>query len=130
MSNYTITSLDEVENYFAAKGWPGEMKFLTGPLKNEQVAITYRNMPQHSGGKGGYGHRHKIQEEIVYLIKGELEVKLDDTIEILKAGQAIRIAPETVRSLWNDKPEPAELLIISTKIDHDDSEIIKDFWLA
>lgn len=130
MNAYTIATLSDTENAFEKHGWPGEMKHLTGPLGTEQVAITYRNMPQNSGGKGGYGHYHKTQEEVVYLFNGELEVKVDDEVVVLKAGQSIRIAPEAVRSLWNAKPEHAELLIVSTKIDSldDDTVIVKDFW--
>lgn len=130
MSNYTVVNVEEVENSFAAKGWPGAMRFLTKELGSQQVAITHRIMPQHAGGKGGYGHKHKTQEEIVYVIRGELEIKLDNMIEIVKAGQAIRISPEVVRSIWNEQPEEAEILIISTKIDDvmDDTEIVKDFW--
>lgn len=130
MSNYTVCRIADVENAFAKKGWPGEMKHLTGPLGNEQVAVTYRKMPQHTGGKGGYGHHHKVQEEVVVILKGELQVKLDDKIINLKEGSAIRIAPEIVRSLWNDKPEEVELLIISTKIDDPDNdfELVPDFW--
>lgn len=130
MADYRIVGLEESRNIFEERGWPGEMRFLTEDLEAKQVALTYRKMPQHSGGKGGYGHRHKVQEEIIYLISGELEVKLDDKIEILKAGQAIRISPHVIRSLWNEKPDPAELLIFSTKLEYDDSEIIKDFWPA
>ncbi len=116
MSNYTIVTVAEVENSFAGKGWPGAMRFLTKDLGNEQVAITHRLMPQYAGGKGGYGHKHKTQEEIVYVIRGELEVKLDDKVEVVKAGQVIRIAPEVVRSLWNEQPDEAEILIISIKL--------------
>ncbi len=132
MSNYTVVTVAEVENTFAAKGWPGAMRFLTKGLGNEQVAITHRIMPQHAGGKGGYGHKHKTQEEIIYVLKGELEVKLDETVEIVKAGQVIRISPEVVRSVWNEQPEDAEILIISAKTDDlgEETEIIKDFWPA
>ncbi len=117
---------------FESRGWPGEMRFMSGPLQTEQVAISYRKMPIGSGGKGGYGHRHKTQEELVYVFAGELEVKLDDTVETVKAGQAIRIAPPVVRSFWNAKPEPVELLIISTKSAdlREETEMVADFWPA
>lgn len=130
MSNYTIVSIEDIENAFASKGWPGSMRFLTKPLSSQQVALTHRIMPQYSGGKGGYGHSHKTQEEIVYVIRGELEVKLNDKVKVVKASQAIRIAPEVVRSLWNEQREETEILIISTKIDSlsNDVEIVKDFW--
>jgi mannose-6-phosphate isomerase-like protein (cupin superfamily) len=63
-------------------------------------------------------------------MKGEVEVKLDDKIEIIKAGQAIRISPAVVRSIWNDKPEEVELLIVSKRVEDlkDDVEYVQDFW--
>ena len=130
MNGYTIIKLDDVENAFEKHDWPGEMRFLTGALDSEQVAITYRKMPKNSGGKGSYGHFHHTQEEIVFLIKGELEVKVGDEVKMLYANEAIRIAPETVRSLWNAKDEPAELLILSTKLaeGRGDDEKVPDFW--
>lgn len=130
MDGYTIISLDDAENVFEKHGYPGEMRFLTKALGNEQTAITYRKMPKNSGGKGSYGHYHHTQEEVIYLISGELEVKLNDEVKILKAKQVIRIAPETVRSLWNAQDEPAELLIMSTKLVEgvEDTDKVPDFW--
>ena len=63
MSGYTIRRLEEVPDAFGGD-YPGTMRFLTGPLDAEQVAVTHRDMPPGSGGKGGYGHRHNTQEEI------------------------------------------------------------------
>ena len=131
MNDYTVASIKDVTNAFAEHGWPGDMKFLTTPLGNEQVAITYRKMPKRSGGKGGYGHFHHTQEEVVYVIKGEIEVKIGDDIRTLNAGDAIRIAPSAVRSLDNEREEEAEILIISTKLASgatDDTEQVPNFW--
>jgi hypothetical protein len=35
-----------------------------------------------------------------------------------------------VRSIWNDRPEDAQLLIVSTRIDDVDQDVdlIEDFW--
>jgi uncharacterized cupin superfamily protein len=130
MSDYTIVTIADTKNWFKEQGWPGEMRFLKNELGTEQVSISYRKMPWHSGGKGGYGHKHKTQEEVIYVMKGEVEVKLDDKIEIIKAGQAIRISPAVVRSIWNDKPEEVELLIVSKRVEDlkEDVEYVQDFW--
>ena len=77
MSAYTIRSLDDVDDIFGGK-YPGEMRFLTDSLGAEQVAFTHRRMPAKSGGKGGYGHRHRTQEEIYFVVSGTLQFKLDD----------------------------------------------------
>ena len=50
MPGYTVTRLDEVDDVLG--DYPGEMRMLAGGLGSEQVALTYRRMPQHTGGKG------------------------------------------------------------------------------
>jgi mannose-6-phosphate isomerase-like protein (cupin superfamily) len=129
MSGYTIKHFTECDDAFGGQ-YPGEMRFLTGDLGSEQVAFTHRRMPQHSGGKGSYGHRHKQLEEIYFVLEGKLQVKLDDEVIEAGPGTAIRVAPETVRSLWNDEPEDAVVIIVSHKIDDPraDGELVEDFW--
>lgn len=131
MPGYTIRRLDEVSDAFGGK-YPGTMRFLTGPLETEQVAVTHRDMPPGSGGKGGYGHRHKTQEEIYFVVSGRLQFKLDDEIIDVDGGSAVRVAPEVVRSVWNEGPDDAELLIFSVRMDNarDDAELVEDFWPA
>jgi mannose-6-phosphate isomerase-like protein (cupin superfamily) len=130
-NHYSLARLDDVDDVFGGK-YPGEMKMLAGPLGTEQVAFTYRTMPQHSGGKGGYGHRHKTQEEVYFVVAGELQFKLDDEVVDVPAGTAVRIAPGTVRSVWNERPEEAALIIVSTRSENprDDVELVEDFWPA
>jgi mannose-6-phosphate isomerase-like protein (cupin superfamily) len=129
MGGYTVKRLDEVPDLFEGR-YPGMMRMLTGPLGNEQVAITHREMPPKSGGKGGYGHRHKTQEEIYFVVSGVLQFKLDDEILEFAGGTAVRVAPEVVRSVWNDGPGDAEMIIVSTRVEdvREDAEMIEDFW--
>jgi mannose-6-phosphate isomerase-like protein (cupin superfamily) len=129
MADYTIKRLDEVEDVLG--DYPGEMRMMTTALENEQVAFTYRRMPQHTGGKGSYGHRHKQQEEVYFVVSGKLQFKLDDEVVELERGTAIRVAPATWRSVWNDEPEDAELVIVSKVVpggSRDDAEYIENFW--
>ena len=131
MSAYTIKRLEEVPDTFGGK-YPGIMRMLSEPLGTEQVAITHRHMTPKSGGKGGYGHRHKTQEEVYFVVSGTLEFKLDDEVLELQGGTVVRVGPEVVRSVWNEGPEDAELIIVSTRIGdpRDDAEMIDDFWPA
>jgi quercetin dioxygenase-like cupin family protein len=89
-------------------------------------------MPQHTGSKGSYGHRHKQQEELVFVISGKLQFKLDDDIHELAQGHAVRIPPHVVRGIWNEEPEDAEIVIVSTRIADPvgDTEKVDDFWPA
>ena len=129
MSDYTVKRLHEVADVLG--DYPGEMRMMTEDLGAEQVAFTYRRMPQHTGGKGSYGHRHKSQEEIYFVASGKLQFKLGDEMLELEGGCAIRIAPETWRSVWNDEPEDAELIIVSLRVEGgsgEDAEYLENFW--
>ena len=126
MSDYTITKLEEAPDVLC--DYPGEMRMFTEPIGAEQVAFTYRVMPPKTGGKGSYGHSHRTQEEIYFVASGTLQFKLGD--EVLEVGPrtAVRVAPATVRSVWNDGPEDVELVICSPKSDGPDHETHEDFW--
>jgi mannose-6-phosphate isomerase-like protein (cupin superfamily) len=119
----------EVPDIFDGQ-YPGAMRFLTDHLEAQQVALTHRVMPPKSGGKGSYGPRHKTQEQIYFVISGTLQFKLDDQIIDVPAGTAVRVAPAVTRSIWNDGPSDAELVICSTRLKdpHADGELIEDFW--
>ena len=123
MSDYTIKRLEEVVDVLG--DYPGEMRMMTTELDCEQVAFTYRRMPQHTGGKGSYGHRHKSQEEVYFVASGKLQFKLGDEVLELERGAAVRVAPETWRSVWNDEPEDAELIIVSKVVPGGSGEYIK-----
>lgn len=129
MSNYTIRATTDVPDIFDGHH-PGAMRFMTDALEARQLALTHRLMPPRSGGKGSYGHRHKIQEEIYYVVSGTLQFKLDDNVIDVPAGSAVRVAPTVTRSIWNDGPGDAELVICSIRLEdpQSDGELVQDFW--
>jgi mannose-6-phosphate isomerase-like protein (cupin superfamily) len=131
MSEYTIRAVADVPDLFGGR-YPGAMRFMTEPLEARQVALTHRLMPPRSGGKGGYGHRHKRQEEIYYVVSGTLQFKLEDEVIHVPAGSAVRVAPAVTRSIWNDGPGDAELVICSIRLDDPraDGELVNGFWPA
>ena len=128
MGNYTMVTRDQVDDVLG--DYPGEMLMYTYPLGAEQAALTWRRMPAKTGGKGSYGHSHRSQEELYLVLSGKLEFKLDDEVIEAGPGTAIRCAPECVRSVWNEGPEDAELVIAAMKIDDPagDAEQHSDFW--
>ena len=128
MADYTIIKREDADDVLG--DYPGEMRMLTGPLGAEQVALTWRRMPQHTGGKGGYGHRHKSQEELYFVLSGVLQFKLGDDVVDVPAGCAVRVPASTWRSVWNDRPEDAELVICSVKAEGEEAEAetLEGFW--
>src|SRR2546423_8555724 len=105
MADYTIIKREDADDVLG--DYPGEMRMLTGPLGAEQVALTWRRMPQHTGGEGGYGHRHRNQEELYLLLEGELQFKLGDHVIDVPPGCARCVPPPTWRSEWTAKPQSA-----------------------
>jgi quercetin dioxygenase-like cupin family protein len=130
MAGYTVKTLDEVPDVLG--DYPGEMHMLTSHLDAEQVALTYRRLPKHTGGKGSYGHSHKEAEEIYFVVSGTLLFKLGDELVEAHKGTAIRVAPDVVRSVWNDEDADAELVIVSKRLGDPfgDTELVQGFWPA
>jgi mannose-6-phosphate isomerase-like protein (cupin superfamily) len=129
MADYAIKQLEQIPDVLG--DYPGEMRMTAASeLGTEQVSFTWRRMPAQTGGKGSYGHRHKTQEEIYFVVSGTLEFKLEDEVHELSAGTVVRIAPAVVRSVWNEGPEDAVLIMCSTKSDdpEGDHETVADFW--
>jgi mannose-6-phosphate isomerase-like protein (cupin superfamily) len=128
MAGYTIKRLEDVPDVLG--DYPGEMRMFGSDLESEQVSFTFRRMPQHTGGKGSYGHFHRTQEEIYYVARGTLLFKLDDEVIAAGPGTAIRVAPEVVRSVWNDEPEEAHLVIVSARLAEPQQDLgfVEDFW--
>src|SRR5690348_5340854 len=127
MSAYKVVKLEDIADILG--DYPGDMKPMKNPLGTTQVALTYRRLPQHTGSKGSYGHRHATQEEVIYVISGNVQVKAGPDVLELGPRSAVRIAPGTTQGIWNDRPEDAEVLLISNRMEPED-QVTKDhgFW--
>lgn len=129
MADYTIAKLEEIPDVLG--DYPGEMRMsAASDLGNEQVSFTWRRMPAETGGKGSYGHRHKTQEELYFVASGTLQFKLEDDVLDIPAGTLVRVAPQVARSVWNEGPDDAVLIMCSMKVGDpvSDVEQVEDFW--
>ena len=107
MADYTIKRLEEVQR--RPRGLPGrdadDLRAISTPSRSPSPTGECLNTRE---ARESYGHRHKEQEEVYFVASGKLQFKLDDDIVDLERGSAVRVAPETWRSVWNDEPEDAE----------------------
>ena len=129
MADWTMRKLEEIPDVLG--DYPGEMRMsAVSDLGTEQVGFTWRRMPAQTGGKGSYGHRHKTQEEVYFVASGTLQFKLEDEVIDVVAGSVVRVAPEVARSVWNQGPGDAVVVIVSKKSDDPraDTESVEDFW--
>jgi quercetin dioxygenase-like cupin family protein len=64
------------------------------------------------------------------VFSGTLQFKLGGDVVEAGPGTAIRVAPEVIRSVWNDEPEDAHLVIVSKRLEdaRADTELTPDFW--
>src|ERR671929_1901801 len=115
MPDYVIKHLEEAPDVLG--DYPGEMRMMTYEVDAEKVAFTWRRMPPKSGGKGSYGHRHKDAEEIYFVAEGTLQFKLEDEVIDVDAGNVVKVGPQVWRSVWNEGPDDAVLIMCSTRSD-------------
>ncbi len=128
MSGLPDRELEDVDDWLG--DYPGEMRGITYAIGAEQVALTHRRMPQHTGSKGSYGHRHQTQEELYFVLAGSCSSSSATRSSSSARHEAMRVPPETWRGVWNDEPEDAELVIVSMRIDDPtgDTETVDGFW--
>jgi mannose-6-phosphate isomerase-like protein (cupin superfamily) len=130
MSDYAIVDREQATDYMADYPGYGEMRSYTDALGSEQVAITWRRMPPGTGGRGSYGHRHRTQEEIYFVISGTVTFKVGGDVFEAGPGTAVRVAPQALRSVHNDTDSEADLAICSVRLTDgaDEVETVDDFW--
>jgi len=65
--------------------------------------------------KPGFGHnfhKHPEQEEVIYVIEGQVEQWLDQDKRTLKPGDSVFIGADVVHASFNTGSQPAKLLAI------------------
>jgi mannose-6-phosphate isomerase-like protein (cupin superfamily) len=131
MTSYSVAKREQAADWMAEYPDFGEMRSFTDALDAEEVAFTWRRMPPGTGGKGSYGHRHKAQEELYFVIRGNVQFKVGD--DVFEAGPltAVRVHTAAYRSIHNDGPDEAEVIICAAKAAGDGGDSEKtgtDFW--
>jgi mannose-6-phosphate isomerase-like protein (cupin superfamily) len=124
---YTIVNLKEVDDAAPSHGLSPnlETRFARKPLELEQSGVTYFRMAP--GFREPFGHRHGAQEEVYVVLSGSARVKLDDEIVALRAWDAIRIAPGTMRCR-EAGANGAEMLLIGAPQAQGDGELVQGWW--
>jgi quercetin dioxygenase-like cupin family protein len=65
-----------------------------------------------SPGRGHNFHKHPDQEEVIYVLEGEVEQWLEAERRVLHPGDAVFIKPDVVHASFNIAAAPARLLAI------------------
>ena len=128
MNGYSVAARTDATDWMADYPGFGEMRHYPEALDCEQVAFSWRRMPAGTGGRGSYGHRHPGQEEVYFVVSGTLTFKVGDDVFEAEPQTAVRMSGEAFYSVHNDTDSDAELVIMSTRLDHPQTEREDDFW--
>jgi uncharacterized cupin superfamily protein len=96
---YTIANLkDDVEDQAPKFGHSPDLeaRFAGGALECEQLGLSYQRLAPNV--RMPFGHRHKEQEEVYVVVEGSGKVKLGDDVAEVRQWDAVRVAPDTVRT--------------------------------
>jgi mannose-6-phosphate isomerase-like protein (cupin superfamily) len=89
--------------------------FIGEALKCTGTEISFHMMPPATGLE--FLHTHKTNEELYFVIKGNGEYQVDETIFPITEGSAIRVATAGKRSWRNTDSEPMVMMVIQSKSD-------------
>lgn len=99
MADYTIVNLHELENMAPKFNHDKDMeaRFATKPLKLEKSGLGLQKVLP--GRTIPFKHKHAKQEEVVVVVAGSGNIHMDKEVVELKQWDAVRVAPEVVRTL-------------------------------
>jgi quercetin dioxygenase-like cupin family protein len=104
----------------------GEARFANRSLQTVSTGISHQRL--HPGMRQAFGHRHNHAEEVYVVLAGSGRVKIDDEVKELRALDAIRIAPESLRA-FEAGPDGMDVVVVGPRRPGD-AEIARDFWPA
>jgi mannose-6-phosphate isomerase-like protein (cupin superfamily) len=125
--SYTIKNLNDVEDKAPGFGFEEkqEARFANDDLRAEATGLSLMRVKP--GQRQGFAHRHDDAEEIYVVISGSGRVKLDDSVEEIRALDAIRVAPKVARQFEADD-QGLELLALGPRHDGDGELIMEGIF--
>ena len=125
MPNWTRKNLNAVRDV-SPPDVAIEWRFARAALGSPELGVS--RFTYEPGARMPWGHRHREQEELYVVVAGSGRAKLDDEVIELEAWDALRVAPEVIRS-FEAGPGGLDVICIGgRKPDGPDSERFPDFW--
>ena len=105
----------------------GTLFRLSGPQKTgaEKLVVIEVNLQP---GKGHNFHKHPQQEEVIYVVEGEVEQWVGQECRTLRTGESVFIPADMVHASFNVGSRDAKLLaILSPCIGEEGYELVEVF---
>ena len=110
MTNYKTTELGKIEDLVKLEN--GKI-FLHDELELSSCEISVNSVPK--GFKVPFNHRHKQNEEIYLILKGEGVITVDGTAVKVKEGSAVKILPDASRTIENTSDGEFQFICVQAK---------------
>jgi uncharacterized cupin superfamily protein len=128
MASYTHTNIEQVEDAARKFGLSPalEARFGRRALESEVVGVSRERLAP--GFRTPFGHTHREQEEVYFVLRGSGRIKLDAAVRDLAEGDLVRLAPGVWRCT-EAGPEGLEILAVGAPIAaENDAEIEQGWW--
>ena len=125
---YSVATREQALDFMADYPGFGEQRWYSDALGTEQVSFSWRRMPPATGGRGSYGHRHPGQEEVYFVLSGNVTFKVGDDVFQAAPQTAVQMTGNQFYSVHNDTDDEAELLIFSTRLPERPFDKRDSFW--
>lgn len=89
----------------------GEIGWVANPPTTEAQDITVMEVTLNVGAGHNF-HKHPDQEEVIYVIAGQIEQWLEQEKAILNPGDSIFIKRDVVHASFNIGDDPAVLMVV------------------
>ncbi len=110
MTNYKTTELGKIDELINLENGKA---FLHDALELTSCEISVNTVPK--GFKVPFNHKHKQNEEVYIILKGEGIITVDGTAVSVKEGSAVKIMPEASRTIENTGDGEFEFICIQAK---------------
>ncbi len=125
MPEWTKRNFDELRDVSPPEV-PIQWRFSRNALHSPELGVS--RFTYEPGARMPWGHRHREQEEVYVVVAGSGRAKLDDEIVEIARWDALRVAPQVIRS-FEAGPDGLELLCIGgRKPQRGDTERFETFW--
>ena len=110
MTNYKTTQLGKIDELVNLENGKA---FLHDALELTSCEISVNAVPK--GFKVPFNHKHKQNEEVYIVLKGEGIITVDGEAVNVKEGSAVKIMPEASRTIENTSDGIFEFICVQAK---------------
>lgn len=103
-----------------------EARFAHDDLECEVTGVSYQRLAPNA--RMPFGHSHRAQEEIYFVVSGGGRAKLDDEIVELEQMDAVRIAPATMTAFEAGPDGLAFVVFGAPRGKRNDAEMTNGWW--